>query len=98
MSDIVPFFTSHTTQNGQKVSGALARQAKRQQEEFAIRTEHAAIQEQAHAFLTSQVMSNVSVLMLQARAHIQVDPGGAELYEGLIRSYGAGAMQRTSRF
>lgn len=98
MTDIVPLFGAHTTQSGQKITGGLARQAKRQQEELALRTEQAAIQEQARAFLTSQAMTNVSALILQARAHTQVEPGGADIYEGLIRGYGAGAMGRISRF
>lgn len=96
--DINPLFGSVTTQSGGKLSGSLARQAKRQQEEIELRTERFAVEEQARAFLASQAMSNVSVLVLQARAHIAVDPGGAEIYEGLIRGHAAGSAARLSRF
>lgn len=94
----ISLFGGHTTQSGQRLSGSLARQARRQQEEVELRTERFAIDEQARAFLTSQAMSNVSVLVLQARAHVAVDPGGADIYEGLIRGHAAGSASRLSRF
>ncbi|MEV7828370.1 hypothetical protein [Microbacterium enclense] len=97
MSDI-SLFGGHTTASGQRLSGGLARQAKRQQHEIELRTERFAVEEQARAFLASQAMSNVSVLVLQARAHIAVDPGGADIYEGLIRGHAAGSASRLSRF
>lgn len=96
--EITPLFGSVTTQTGNKLSGGLARQAKRQQEEIELRTERFAVEEQAKAFLTSQAMTNVSVLVLQARAHIAVDPGGADIYEGLIRGHAADSARRLSRF
>lgn len=98
MPDIVPLFGHVTTKNGGKLSGSLARQARHHQEEVELRTETFAIEEQARAFLTSQAMSNVSVLVLQARAHVAVDPGGADIYEGLIRGHAAGSASRLSRF
>ncbi|OZD55557.1 hypothetical protein CH252_06800 [Rhodococcus sp. 06-1477-1B] len=96
--DITPLFGSVTTQSGNKLSGGLTRQAKRQQEEIELRAERFAVEEQAKAFLTSQAMTNVSVLVLQARAHIAVDPGGADIYEGLIRGHAADSARRLSRF
>jgi len=98
MSEVASLFGSISTRDGNKLTGSIARQAKRQQEEIELRTERFAVEEQAKAFLTSQTMNSISVLVLQARAHVAVDPGCADIYEGLIRGHAADSVRRLSRF
>lgn len=97
MSEISPLFGGNRTQSGQKISSAIARQTKREVEHVAAGTERAAVVEQAHAFLASQQMSNVSTLVMQAQAHLAANPAGAELYEDIVRAYAHGALVRGSR-
>lgn len=99
MSDnqIVPLFGSHQTQQGQRVSGTLARQAKRESEVVAANTELTAVREQAHAFLASQAMNNVATLVAQAEAHMKTSPAGGQFYEQIIAGYALHAGQRISR-
>lgn len=90
-------FGGITTQAGGQVSNGLARQLRREVEGVAARTEIAAVQEQAHAFLAAQAMSNVATLVNQAEAHMKVNPAGAQFYETLITGYAIGAGQRLGR-
>lgn len=96
-SQALSLFGSSSTQSGGQVSGALARQMKRELEQVAARTEIAAVTEQAQAFLVSQAMTNVATLVTQAEAQMRVAPGGAAFYEALITSYALGAGQRIAR-
>lgn len=97
MSDIVPLFGGHTTRGAQKISGSLARQAKREVDIVAARAEVAAVEEQAHAFLASVALTNVAVLVTQAEAHMKVAPAGGQFYEAIIAGYAVGAGQRLGR-
>lgn len=96
-TQVVPLFGSHTTQQGQRISGSIVRQTKREVEAVAANTEIAAVREQAHAFLASQALTNVATLVTQAEAHMKLAPGGAQFYEAIITSYALGAGQRIGR-
>ncbi|ERH14745.1 hypothetical protein HMPREF1549_02468, partial [Actinomyces johnsonii F0510] len=50
--------------------------------------------EQARAFLTSQVLTNIATLVTQAEAQTRIAPGGAQFYEAIITGYALGAGQR----
>lgn len=49
-SDIIPLFGGHTTQQGQKITGSMVRQTKREVEQVAASTEIAAVREQGPRF------------------------------------------------
>lgn len=98
MSEIVQLFGGTRTQEGKRLSSSLARQVKRETDQTAARAEIVAVEEQARAFLASQAMTNVSTLISQAQAYMQVNPAGAELFEDIIRGYAHGAGVRLSRF
>lgn len=97
MSDIVPLFGGRMTAQGQRVSGAVARQIKRDTEHIAGAAELAAVREQAHAFLASQVLVNTATLVAQAEALMRVAPAGAQFYESTIAGYAIGAARRLDR-
>lgn len=96
-SQVVPLFGGHTTQQGQKISGGLMRQTKREVEIVAANAEISAVREQAHAFLASQALTNVATLVSQAEAQMKVAPSGAQFYEAIITGYALGAGQRMAR-
>jgi len=96
-AEITQLFGGHTTQGGQKISGSLARQAKREADTVAARAEVAAVEEQAHAFLASVALTNVAVLVNQAESHIKVAPAGGQFYESIIAGYAIGAGRRLGR-
>ena len=96
-NQVVPLFGGHTTQQGQKITGSLVRQTKREVEQVAASTEIAAVREQGHAFLASQAMTNVATLVAQAEAQMKIAPAGAQFYEAIIAGYAIGAGQRIAR-
>ena len=96
-NQVVPLFGGHSTQQGQKISGGLMRQTKREVETLAANTEIAAVREQAYAFLDSQALTNVATLVSQAEAQMKVAPAGAQFYEAIIAGYAIGAGQRIGR-
>lgn len=97
MTEIVPLFGATQTQQGQRVSGALARQMRRESEAVAANVELTALREQGQAFLTAQALTNVSTLVQLAEAQMRVAPAGAPYYEAIIGTYAVGAAQRISR-
>lgn len=97
MSDLIPLFGSHTTTTGQQLSGSLAKQAKRQQDEIALRVERAVLDEQARAFHASVALTNAATLVAQAEAHMRTVPAGREAYEAIVFGYTMGAANRISR-
>lgn len=96
-SQTVSLFGGQSTATGQRVSGGVARQVKRETEQVAGATEIASVREQAHAFLTSQVMSNAATLVMQAEALMRIAPAGAQFYESAITGYAIGAARRLDR-
>jgi hypothetical protein len=96
-SDIIPLFGRHTTQQGQKITGSMVRQIKREVEQVAASTEIAAVRGQGHAFLASQALTNVATLVSQAEAQMKIAPAGAQFHEAIIAVYAIGAGQRISR-
>jgi hypothetical protein len=96
-NQVVPLFGGHTTQQGQKITGSLVRQTKREVEQVAASTEIAAVREQGHAFLASQALTNVATLVSQAEAQMKIAPAGAQFYEAIIAGYAIGAGQRIAR-
>ncbi|MFV0434098.1 MAG: hypothetical protein ACK5LO_08980 [Leucobacter sp.] len=94
--EITPLFGGITTQQGQKVSGGLARLTKREVEQVAARVEVEAVREAGHAFLTSVAMTNVSVLVNQAELHVKTNPATAPFMEQLVTGYAIGASRRLS--
>lgn len=87
-------FSPHRTREGQLLSPGLSRGTRRDLEQVAARTEIATQIEQAHAFLTSQVLTNIATLVVQAEAHTRIAPAGAQFYEAIITGYALGAGQR----
>ena len=96
-NQVVPLFGGHTTQQGQKITGSLVRQTKREVEQVAAATEIVAVREQGHAFLASQALTNVATLVAQAEAQMKIAPAGAQFYEAIIAGYAIGAGQRIAR-
>lgn len=96
-NEITPAFGARQTQQGQRVSGGLARQMRRETEVLAANVELAAVREQGQAFLTAQALSNVSTLVQLAEAQMRIAPGGAPYYEAIIGTYAVGAAQRVAR-
>jgi len=96
-NEVTRLFATHTTPGGQKISGSLARQTKREADTVAARAEIAAVEEQAHAFLASVALTNVAVLVTQAEVHMKVAPAGGQFYESIIAGYAIGAGQRLGR-
>lgn len=99
MSSEVSLFggNSLTTQQGKRVSGAVARATQREVEQVSARAEIRAVEEASHAFLTSMAMTNVAVLVGQAEMHIRSNPGVAPFMEQLVGTYAIGASDRLSR-
>lgn len=97
MTDLLPLFGGHTTQNGQHLSGALARQTKREVEAVAAHVELTTLRDNGAAFLAANAMTNISTLVQLAEAHLKVAPAGAQFYESLITGYTISAGQRISR-
>lgn len=96
-NQLVPLFGNQNTSQGRTVSRGTARAMKQEVELVGARAEIAAVTEQAHAFLTSQALTNVATLVTQADAHMQIAPGGAQFYEAIISAYAVGAGQRITR-
>lgn len=80
-----------------RFGNGLARQAKREADAIQTRAELAAVEEQAHAFLTSVAMTNVSVLVNQAETMIRQNPAAAPFLETLVTGYAFGAGHRLNR-
>ena len=97
MTDIIPLFGGHTTQQGQRIGGVVARQTKRETEIVAASVELNALRDNGTAFLAANAMTNVSTLVQLAEAHMKVAPAGAQFYETLITNYAIGAGQRLNR-
>lgn len=94
MSELNLFGQPHTTQQGQRIGGGLARQTRREVEQTAARAEVAAVAEQAHAFVTSVAMTNTAVLINQAETLIRANPASAPFLETLVSGYALGAARR----
>lgn len=90
-------FSPERTGTGAVLGAGQARQTRRQVEQVAAQAEVAAHAEQARAFLTSQVLTNIATLVTQAEAQTRIAPGGAQLYEAIITGYALGAGQRIGR-
>lgn len=84
-------FSPERTGTGVVLGAGQARQTRRQVEQVAAQAE------QARAFLTSQVLTNIATLVTQAEAQTRIAPGGAQLYEAIITGYALGAGQRIGR-
>ena len=99
MSNEVSLFggNSLTTQQGRRVSGAVARATQREVEQVSARAEIRAVEEAGHAFLTSLAMTNVAVLGGQAEMLVRTNPGVAPLMEQLVGTYALGAAQRLNQ-
>ena len=95
--ELTPLFGGITTQQGHTIGGGLARATRREVEQVSARAEIAAVREQGHAFLTSVAMTNVSVLVHQAEAHVKANPATAQFMEQLIAGYAVGAGMRLNR-
>lgn len=98
-TDILPLFggQTHTTQQGQRISGVVARQTRREAEVIAANVELTAMRDNGAAFLAANAMTNVSTLVQMAEAQMKVAPGGAQFYEAIITGYAIGAGQRIAR-
>ena len=81
-------FSPQRTRMGVVLGNGQARVTRREIEQVAAQAE------QARAFLTSQVLTNIATLVTQAEAQTKVAPGGAQFYEAIITGYALGAGQR----
>ncbi|MCS3427105.1 hypothetical protein [Leucobacter aridicollis] len=97
MSSEMNLFGGQSTSQGQRVSGAVARQIRRETEAISARAEVAAFAEQANAFAVSVAMTNVSVLVSQAETLLRATPAAAPFLETLVSGYAMGAAQRLGR-
>ena len=88
--------TGSAVSNSRFGSG-LARQAKREADLITARAQIAAVEEQAHAFLTSAAMTNVSVLVSQAETIVQQNPAAEPFLNALVTGYAVGASRRLNR-
>lgn len=80
-----------------RFGNGLARQTRREADAIQARAELAAVEEQAHAFLASVAMTNVSVLVNQAETMIRQNPSTAPFLETLVSGYAYGAGHRLNR-
>lgn len=87
-------FSPQRTRMGVVLGNGQARVTRREIEQVATQAEVAAQAEQARAFLTSQVLTNIATLVTQAEAQTRIAPGGAQFYEAIITGYALGAGQR----
>ena len=87
-------FSPQRTRMGVVLGNGQARVTRREIEQAAAQAEVAAQAEQARAFLTSQVLTNIATLVTQAEAQTRIAPGGAQFYEAIITGYALGAGQR----
>ena len=87
-------FSPQRTRMGVVLGNGQARVTRREIEQDAAQAEVAAQAEQARAFLTSQVLTNIATLVTQAEAQTRIAPGGAQFYEAIITGYALGAGQR----
>ena len=87
-------FSPQRTRMGVVLGNGQARVTRREIEQGAAQAEVAAQAEQARAFLTSQVLTNIATLVTQAEAQTRIAPGGAQFYEAIITGYALGAGQR----
>lgn len=81
-------FSPQRTRMGVVLGNGQARVTRREIEQVAAQAE------QARAFLTSQVLTNIATLVTQAEAQTRIAPGGAQFYEAIITGYALGAGQR----
>ena len=87
-------FSPQRTRMGMVLGNGQARVTRREIEQVTAQAEVAAQAEQARAFLTSQVLTNIATLVTQAEAQTRIAPGGAQFYEAIITGYALGAGQR----
>ena len=87
-------FSPQRTRMGVVLGNGQARVTRREIEQVVAQAEVAAQAEQARAFLTSQVLTNIATLVTQAEARTRIAPGGAQFYEAIITGYALGAGQR----
>ena len=87
-------FSPQRTRMGVVLGNGQARVTRREIEQGGAQAEVAAQAEQARAFLTSQVLTNIATLVTQAEAQTRIAPGGAQFYEAIITGYALGAGQR----
>ena len=87
-------FSPQRTRMGVVLGNGQARVTRREIEQVAAQAEVVAQAEQARAFLTSQVLTNIATLVTQAEAQTRIAPGGAQFYEAIITGYALGAGQR----
>ena len=87
-------FSPQRTRMGVVLGNGHARVTRREIEQVAAQAEVASQAEQARAFLTSQVLTNIATLVTQAEAQTRIAPGGAQFYEAIITGYALGAGQR----
>ena len=87
-------FSPQRTRMGVVLGNGQARVTRREIEQVVAQAEVAAQAEQARAFLTSQVLTNIATLVTQAEAQTRIAPGGAQFYEAIITGYALGAGQR----
>lgn len=77
-----------------RFGNGLARQTKREADLIIARADIAAVEEQAHAFLVSVAMTNVSVLVSPAETIVQQNPEAEPFLNALVTGYSVGASQR----
>ncbi|KAB1658166.1 hypothetical protein [Pseudoclavibacter sp. CFCC 11306] len=89
---------SYTSVSGQKIGGALAKQANQAQQELAIRSDLAVSTENAAAFHASVAMTNTVSLFRMAQAGVADIPEAAGLVAPILQGYAHGAVRRMQQY
>jgi hypothetical protein len=97
-NEIASLLGGTTTASGQRLSGGLARQTRREVETVAARTEVAHGTDQARAFLTASAANNIITLYGMAEQGLQSAPAAADDVLALLQAYSRGAAYQIATF
>ncbi|UIN31281.1 hypothetical protein [Microbacterium binotii] len=99
MSDLMPFGGStHITQTGHRLTGATARQTKRELDELAARSEIAAVTEHIAMVHVALGVNNAISLYRMTQAQLHDIPEAAPLVTPLVMGYVQGASRRSQQY
>ncbi|MBZ4488107.1 hypothetical protein LQ938_11460 [Microbacterium sp. cx-55] len=98
-TDLTPLFGgNHVTQHGQRLTGAVARQTKRELEAIAARADIAAATEQVALVHAAVAMNNTLTLYRMTQAGLHDIPEAAPLVLPILSSYAQGAARRSQQY
>jgi hypothetical protein len=97
-NEIATILGGMTASSGQSLSGAVARQSRRELETIAARAEAAQAMDQARAFLTAAAITNTLTLYGLAEQGLQTAPAAASDVKDILSAYGRGAAFQIATF